>query len=95
MSYQLFDVNEYKGDFSTTLGMKELRLFLSKKRKTYKDFYEFILEGASLITNDLMKDVNNFINNEKSGDVKKTVSNLKQMLTDSSTAVFITSNPEI
>ena len=65
MSYELFDVNDYVGEFSTTLGCWQLRKSLEKRRRNYPNFLEFMNEGASLITDDLVREVNMFIQNER------------------------------
>jgi|TARA_R100001530_G_scaffold136282_1_gene116200 hypothetical protein len=94
MSYQLYDVNGYKGDLTNNQGLEDLREVVTNKPVTYKNFLDFINAGATFITEPLMKEIVSFISDEPDGDVKKVVRNLKQLLIDSSVVAIITSNPD-
>jgi hypothetical protein len=89
VSYQLYDVDGYVGDFSNGSGLKELRTALTKNKRTYPDFYEFIINGTSFITEGLIEEINNFIKNEKHKNNKRTVVNLKKMLQNSELMIII------
>jgi len=91
MSYQLYDVEDYVGDFSTTLGCVELRKALERRRRQYPDLNEFLQLGASIITPQLVADINNFLSDVRGEeDNKNTLRNLREMLDRSTLAVFIT-----
>ena len=90
MGYQLFDVNDFVGDFSTTLGLKELRMAVERRRKRYPNLHEFIIEGASLLTDELVREVKEFIRKEKGlVNVRKTLQSLSEMMEESDLAVYI------
>lgn len=93
MSYQLYDIDGYVGDIATTLGLEELHIEVNVE-KTHVLLAEFIKQGASFVTEELLEDISDFLDNQSEDSVIKTTANLISLLRKSRLVAFITNNPD-
>jgi hypothetical protein len=92
MSVMIYDQNDFVGDLSSNKGLSDLHEAVEKKKRTYPHLHEFLQEGITFITEELMIDVTLFIKKEKNGDVMDIVRQLRKLLIDSTSIAVITSN---
>jgi len=87
MSYQLYDVKGYLGDFATADGLKQLREAIYSKGENAA--FEFLELGASLITDELEENLKDLIKKIKEPSVKETLKNLIKLMNGAELAIII------
>ncbi len=88
MSFSIYDVNGFVGDFATTTGLSELSRFIEEQEgQSMEDAKGFLQMGGALITNDLIDGFR--IAAPRKDTIRETVTNLVELLEKCDTVAII------